>query len=123
MSKITYKITGLESYERIDDLCCINANKYNDDFFSASKEYPDENFIKDVYEMSDDLDNIHNHLKALEYIKFRGLSLEHINLIKNSVNHTEYEKAYTKAVEQRYELFKFEVPVPHDIFYILKEVL
>ena len=88
------KRTGLDSYEKIDDLCCIIANKYQDDFFSASKEYPDEGFIKDVNEMVDCLETIKENLYTLEVIK-------NIMYAHNIIDTTQLEEFLRKVSESK----------------------
>lgn len=47
-----------KAYNKIDNLCCLNHNKYQKEFFEAYAETQDEDFCKDAYEMMDALETI-----------------------------------------------------------------
>lgn len=51
-------MTLKEAYVKIDNLCCLNHNAHQKEFFEAYAETQDEDFCKDVHEMIDCLDII-----------------------------------------------------------------
>ncbi len=54
-----------KAYTKIDNLCCLNACKYQKDFFQDYAE-TDEDICKDVYEMTDCLEEIKEDLLEKE---------------------------------------------------------
>ena len=59
-----------KAYTKIDNLCCLNANKYGKDFFQDYEENNnDEDFCKDTNEMVDCLETIKQSLDRLEKLK------------------------------------------------------
>lgn len=60
-----------KAYNKIDNLCCLNHNKYQKKFFEAYAETQDDDFCKDANEMIDALEalkgavDLHKGIQAL----------------------------------------------------------
>ncbi len=62
-------MTNKKAYTKIDNLCCLNANRYQKDFFKDYEENKDEDLCKDTYEMVDCLETIKQSLDRLEKLE------------------------------------------------------
>ena len=78
MAKMDLKL----AYNKIDNLCCLNHNIHQKEFFEAYAETQDEDFCKDAYEMVDALETIKEIVDLQE--DFGGSLVMILNLMKNS---------------------------------------
>lgn len=108
-----------KAYTKIDNLCCLNANKYGKDFFKDYEENKDEDLCKDVYEMIDCLEEIKEDLlkkekleKAFEIIKNKGVFVAYLMRCDSLED-------YNSSIFN----FKSEHPLKQEEFNLLREVL